>query len=74
VEYYQYYEGLTEGELLNPELIVKIEAAWHCDSTGKKFNVYTQLRTRSNKSSIEKLGRESGSGTFEPIIKRLSNP
>jgi hypothetical protein len=32
------------------------------------------LRTKSNKSSIEKLGREISSGTFESIIKRLSNP
>jgi hypothetical protein len=74
VEYYQYYEGLTDGELLDPELIVKIEAAWYCESTGKKFIGYTQLRTKSNKSSIEKIGREISSGTFEPIIKRLSNP
>jgi hypothetical protein len=74
VEYFQYYEGLTDRDLLCPELVVKIEGAWHCDSSGKKFIGYTQLRTKSNKSSIEKLGREISSGTFESIIKRLSNP
>jgi hypothetical protein len=73
VEYYQYYDGLTDEELYS-ELIVKIEAAWYCDSYGKKFIRYSPLRRSSNESSIKLTKNEISSGTFASIVSKLSNP
>jgi hypothetical protein len=74
VEYFQrYYDDLTKRELAHDDylLIVIIEAAWYCKTSGVDCIRYNQLKERSN-NTLNRItdGERSalGGGSFPSII------
>lgn len=72
VEYHQYYDGLSEQELVHNDnwLIVCTEAAWHCGSRHEDYVRYNQLKTKCNEvlNLITKGARSDFGGSFDSII------
>jgi hypothetical protein len=74
VDYFQRYnDDLTKRELVHDDylLIVIIEAAWYCKSSGVDYIRYNQLKERSN-NTLNRItnGERSalGGGSFPSII------